>query len=366
MSQMRINVPPEERDYTIHFGNNFFPAIAENLQDNPLGKKYAIITDSNVRPHAENLQICLENEGVESTIIEFPAGEANKTEETATQLRMQMHKARMERSDAVIAVGGGVTGDIAAYAAGVYLRGIPVVQVPTTTIAQADSSIGGKAGVDNEYGKNLAGLFHYPSRVFIDVHTLTTLPRREYLQGLTETVKHAVIQDAKFNEYLHNHLKELHAKNPEVLLEIARRNCKIKGNVVEQDPREKGLRRILNYGHTAGHAIETASNYELLHGEAVAIGMMVEARIAKAYGLSPFEVEAQALMLEGLGLETRIPPEITNEQILEIMKRDKKAKEGRPRFCLPERTGSMHPFGGEYATHIDPELVEKALNETRL
>jgi 3-dehydroquinate synthase len=354
-----------DESYPIIFGSDLFIDIAESLHPD---KRYAIVTDSNVRAlYAEKLTDALKKKELQSDVFSFPAGEQSKTIHTCIQIADEMSKLKFGRDSVILALGGGVVGDMAGLIASIFNRGIPYIQIPTTLLAQADSSIGGKTAVDSEYGKNLLGTFKQPLAVYIDISTLDTLPEKEIKNGLAETIKHGIIQDAGFFRRLEDIVCNLIAKEHEDLLYIARENCRIKGYVVEQDLHEKGLRRILNYGHTIGHALEKLSNYELTHGESVSMGMMVAARIAISLdaGFSEADLEKQKRLLEAASLPTSIPSDIPNEVIIESTSRDKKEKAGKTRYCLPKSIGQMKDFNGEYATSVDDEIILKALNETR-
>ncbi len=376
-NRMRILLKREvDESYDLVFGENLFPQIAKDLKQKPLGDRYAIVTDSNVkRLYAESLKKILESEGLTAEIFSFEAGEHNKTMENCMKLMDKMSLLKYGRDVAILALGGGVVGDIAGFIAAIFNRGVPYVQIPTTLLAQTDSSIGGKTAVDTDFGKNLIGAFNQPEKVYLDIATITTLSDRDFISGLAETIKHGVIQDIDFFRYLSENINLITARAPEFLLEIARNNCRIKGSIVEIDQHEKGLRRVLNYGHTIGHAIEKLSvdRYKrkesevyLSHGEAVAIGMMVAGRISNSLGyFTQEELRKQEQLLSAVGLPIKIPPEISNEAIIEVTSRDKKAKNGQARYVLPVRLGRMHEFGGVYATYVPNEIVVKALQQTR-
>lgn len=362
--------------YKIHVGENLFGKLAYDLNDSPIGGRYAIITDSNVEPlYADALQTQLSDMGLTNGVFTFQAGEPNKTIYTCLEIMGQMSQLGYGREDAIIALGGGVVGDMAGFIAATLYRGIPYIQVPTTVLAQADASVGGKTAVDMPYGKNLMGAFYHPKAVYIDTATIATLSHRDYASGLAETIKHGIIRDREFFEYLFGNVNLINERTPEFLLEITQNNCRIKRDVVEIDPGEKGLRRILNYGHTVGHAIENlsvnmykerqSSSY-LLHGEAVAIGMMVAGRIAKILNyFSQEELTRQEQLLLTAGLPTKIPPEFSDSDIIEITSRDKKAKNGQARYVLPTAIGQMCEFNGVYATYVGNKIVEEALRQTR-
>jgi 3-dehydroquinate synthase len=365
---MRLNLKREvDESYDIVFGEKMFEEIAQYLAKTRLADKYAIITDSNVRKlHAGKLENTLKTFGLDSCIFSFEAGEQSKTMDTCMDLMGEMHKLKYGRDSAILALGGGVVGDIAGFMAAIFNRGIPYVQIPTTVLAQADSSVGGKTGIDTPYGKNLIGAFQQPTRVFIDVATLATLHGNEYRNGLAETIKHGVIRDANFFEYLETNLDEILKRENKQSLVIARTNCTIKGNVVEIDPHEKGLRRVLNYGHTVGHAIEKLADFKLPHGHCVSIGMMVAGRISVNQGFMEMQyLLRQEDLLRRVGLPVTIPANISNGEIIEVTSRDKKAKNGMARYCLPEKIGKMCEFGGEYVTHVPNQDVARALNESR-
>ncbi len=364
---VRVNLKRENDDsYDIVIGSELFPEIAEYVGSSHAGKRVAIITDSNLisSGHAGGLTRALQNKGLPSILASFPAGERSKTFETCVGLLNDLLGKGCGRDTVILALGGGVVGDMAGLVAALLNRGVPYVQIPTTTLAQADSSIGGKTGVDTVHGKNLVGVFKQPVRVFIDVKTLQTLPEKEYVSGLAETIKHGVILDEAFFAFLESHVDKIKARDTETLLQVACNNCGIKGSVVERDPHEKGLRRVLNYGHTIGHALEKEMNFTTLHGENVAIGMMVAGKIAEIqYGFR--DLARQEALLQAVGLPTKLPGGISRERLLESAAMDKKALKSRARYSLPEKIGKMLPFDDEYATTVDDEVVVRALDATR-
>jgi 3-dehydroquinate synthase len=357
--------------YDIIIGSELFPGIAQDLvllKDESKISKFAIITDSKVGPlHAVRLESCLIEQGLDCRTFSFKAGEKNKNMDTVTRLLNQLGEAKYNRDTLILALGGGVVGDTAGLVAALINRGVPYVQIPTTTLSQADSAVGGKTGVDLPAGKNLVGAFKQPLRVYMDVATLDTLDDRNYRAGLVEVIKHGIIQDTNFFDYLEQNMDRILAKDKEVLIYLAKQNSRIKGTVVEKDPNEKGLRRILNYGHTAGHAIETLSDYELLHGEAIAMGINVAGTIAylSETGFGPEDLGRQNRLLERLGLQIRIPQHITNKQIIEKTASDKKAASGKVRYCLPSGIGDMMEFDGVYSMPIEANLVVKAIDMCR-
>lgn len=312
------------------------------------GRKAVIVTDDNVLPHAEAVQHSLASDDWTTELIAIEPGEQSKRMEVVAAMYDRLVGLQADRRTLVVAVGGGVVGDAAGFLAATYARGLPFVQAPTTLLADVDSSVGGKVGVNHPRAKNLIGAFHQPIGVFIDTDVLLTLPDREYRSGLAEVVKYGVILDAAFFEYLEAHVRELNDRDPAVLIPTIARCCRLKADVVEQDEFERtGLRAVLNYGHTFAHAYEALSGYgELLHGEAVAIGMVDASRLAERRGLITHGMgDRQAALLQALGLPTTRPEGAWSaDEILERMRLDKKTLGGRLRFILPTSLGHVSLF----------------------
>ncbi|MHC4558069.1 MAG: 3-dehydroquinate synthase, partial [Planctomycetota bacterium] len=321
-----------------------------------------VVTDENL-VSAGHLEKLLGPRNIPTFTIS-PAGEISKNIDTAISIIETMEKAYLGRDTLVVALGGGTVGDIAGFAAAVFKRGVPILQIPTTTVAQADSAVGGKTGVDSELSKNAFGAFWHPAGVYIDVATLTTLDDRQYRAGLVESVKHALIADSQYFDFLEGNLDAILERKPDVLEKIAFLNCKIKGNVVETDPGEQNKRRILNYGHTIGHAVETASGFELLHGEAVAIGIIAAGLIETELQLTqPGRLERIRGILEKLGVPVKLPENLADEDLIDLIKRDKKAVNKWPRFVLISKIGQVYLQDGQYAVEVAPGLVEKVLDK---
>ena len=326
-------------------------AAVAKLADAPTA---AVISDSHVGPlYGRRAVETLRAAGFSTELLTFTAGEPHKTLETCAALWDGLSRLRIERGSPVVALGGGVVGDVAGFVASAYLRGLPVVQVPTTLLACVDSSVGGKTGVNHPVaGKNMIGAFHQPIGVLIDPLGLGTLPPAEWCCGLAESVKHGVIRDAEFFAWLDDRADDLSqlAAAPadridamaQRLAELIAANCRIKAAVVAADERESGLRAILNFGHTLGHAIETLAGYDRMrHGEAVSIGMMAEARIASARGLfAPAELDRLTRLLGRLGLPVAPPAGLDLARLLQLAGKDKKVRKGKVRFVLPTRIGA--------------------------
>ena len=306
------------------------------------GHQVAVITNSTVAPlFLDKLLASLD--GVTADVIELEDGERFKTLDTYARVIDALMDKRHNRTTTLVALGGGVIGDLAGFAAATFQRGVAFVQVPTTLLAQVDASVGGKTGVNHPGGKNMIGAFHQPRCVLVDTATLATLPEREYRAGLAEVVKYGVIWSAAFFAELEGQIGALNQRDGVVLAEVIRQSCAIKAAVVAEDEREQGRRAILNYGHTFAHALETLTGYEqLLHGEAVAIGMVLAADCAHRHGLlDAASVQRISDLLTALGLPTKAPPDIDPSAALTAMGMDKKVVDGRLRLVLPERIGAV-------------------------
>jgi 3-dehydroquinate synthase len=335
-----VTVSLGERSYPILVGAGLLADCAP-LARLAAGRMVAVVTDSNVAAlHAAPVAASLRAHAAALAEVVLPAGEAHKTWDTLNRIFDALLAARFDRDALVVAVGGGVVGDMAGFAAAVYQRGIDFVQVPTTLLAQVDSSVGGKTGINHPLGKNMIGAFHQPRLVVIDVGTLATLPDRELSAGLAEVVKHGAIADAAYFEAVAAAMPALRAKDPAALAAAVARSCEIKASVVERDEREGGLRAILNFGHTFGHAIEAGMGYgEWLHGEAVGAGMVMAADLSRRLGLVD-EAAARRVreVVEASGLPVRGPAWPASRYV-ELMSVDKKARQGTPRFVLLDGLG---------------------------
>lgn len=342
-----VRVPlVEKRDasYDILIGAGLIRQLDPLVREYAPAAAYAVISDSHVgKILGEDAVARLSAAGQRAELFTFPAGEWNKTRDTWASLSDRMLAAHFGRDCAVIALGGGVVNDVAGFVAATYLRGVSLVQVPTTLLAMIDSSIGGKTGVDVPAGKNLLGAFHQPRVVIADPELLGSLSSVQLAAGLAEAVKHGVIADAEYFAFLENEYAAIFAKHAPALERVVKRSVEIKAAVVAQDEREKGKRAILNFGHTIGHAIEATSQYEVLHGEAVAIGMVYEGRLAEQLGIATTGV-AQRIKtaLERLNLPVERPDASKVDDLVAAMRTDKKVRAGEIRLALPRAIGSAH------------------------
>jgi len=355
-----VHVELGERSYPIEIGTGNLAEAGRFLLSRRKVSHSVVVADTNVERHASTVGQSLIAAGLKVEVAVVEAGEASKRASVLEGLWKKLLDFNADRKTVVTAVGGGVIGDLAGFAAASYARGLPFLQVPTTLLAQVDSSVGGKTGINLAGAKNMVGAFWQPCGVVIDTETLTTLPAREYLSGLAEVVKYGVILDADFFAYLEANDAGCVERKPEVVREIVARSCELKALVVSQDEREEtGLRAVLNYGHTFCHAFETLTNYStLLHGEAVSIGMMCAARLAaRMKRIDQTMVDRQRALLTALGLPIATP-ELDPQEILRVMARDKKVEHGKLRFVLPTRMGHVELVGD-----VDPADVVAALGE---
>lgn len=318
-----------------------FALLADELEAlDTSERKIAVIADSNTQKLfgtqvMEELAKCCKK----VIMYAFPAGEKSKTLDTVKNIYKELIEAKFDRRDMLVALGGGVVGDITGYTAATYLRGIDFIQIPTTLLAQADSSIGGKTGVDFDGYKNMVGAFYMPRLVYMNISTLKELDERQYYAGFAEVMKSALIKDALFYEWLLDHMYEIHDRELEVLEEMVERSCTVKKLVVEKDPTEKGDRALLNFGHTIGHAIEKNQNFEMLHGECVALGMVAAAYLSwKHNWLSVEEYYEVRDMLVPFNLPISID-NLDTRAILELTKSDKKMEAGQIKFVLLKKVG---------------------------
>jgi len=349
--------------YPVHVGSGLLAVSGEIIQAVAPAHRYAVISDDTVAPlHAEPLLATLPRDRTRLFVV--PAGEPEKTRARWTELTDGLVEWGAGRDTTIVALGGGVVGDLAGFVAATYMRGVPVVQVPTTLLAMVDAAVGGKTGVDTPHGKNLVGAFHDPVAVIMPVEALATLPAAIFRSGLAEVLKHGVIADAAYFAALVaavGSLREHGASAPQIP-ELVATSVRIKASVVDQDAREGGVRQTLNFGHTIAHALEQVMAYRILHGEAVAIGMVVEARIAQSLELADEQLAHRiASTLHALGLPTHLPAGCTVDALLDATRHDKKNREGAARYALPRQIGEMEPGGGTWSTPVPDEIVLRAL-----
>jgi 3-dehydroquinate synthase len=357
MQPVRVNLGPRSYDIGFASAGDSFTQFLQRAT--PKAKLALVVTDSHTQRHGLAVQESLHSRNIRTGFASVPSGETTKSLAHFGQLLDALAELPADRQTLVVAVGGGVVGDLAGFAAASYNRGLPLVMIPTTLLAMVDSSVGGKTGINHAKGKNLIGAFHQPAGVWIDPTYLDTLPDREFRSGLGEVVKYGVIQDAEFFAWQEANTTAILQRDPKAIQHLVARSCRLKADVVEQDEREEtGLRAILNYGHTFAHAFETLGGYGgWLHGEAVAAGMVCASRLAEKLGRVPSELtRRQVELLTKFQLPIAPKPDWPIEGMIEVMRRDKKATAGKLRFVLPTRMGHVELVDG-----VPEELVREVL-----
>ncbi len=354
--------------YEISIGYDLQEELIDDIGKGLVGKikKFAVITDTNVRDlYARPICEKLLNEGYIVDLFVIPAGEKSKTRETKAKVEDAMLEKSYRRDCCIIAVGGGVVTDLAGFIAGTFARGVPFINYATTLLAAADASVGGKTAVDTPLATNLIGLFNQPKKVYIDIAAWTTLPRRHMASGMAETIKHACLASFDMFEFIEENLESILTFDKFACEYIAENNCRIKYDIVMKDERESGLREVLNLGHTVGRAIETVSDYQLLHGEALAIGMAAEVLLSARLGyMSEEQAERVISLYDRTGLPTRIPDYIDREALVKKLYTDKKVRDGKLRFVLQKGIGNVVEFApGVFAKPIEEELAREIIME---
>ena len=356
-----VKVPLGSRSYDIKIGTGLLARVGRECARLALSRRCVIISDRNVAPrYGQAAQEALTKAGFAAALVTIPAGETAKSLRTLKACYDQLAAQRLERKSFIVALGGGVVGDLAGFVAATYLRGLPFVQVPTTLLAQVDSSVGGKVGLNLKAGKNLVGAFHQPRLVLCDLATLASLPMREYRSGLAEVIKYGIIYDAGLFRRLERDLPRLLRRDERTLAAVIARCCEIKADVVRQDETESGLRAILNFGHTVGHALEAISHYgKYLHGEAIAIGQVAAAKLsAQVLGLPAEEVERIERIFQRAGLPTQMKLNAPQRQkILTATSLDKKVSGGEIKFVLARRIGVV-----EFGHQVPLAVIEQTLS----
>jgi len=354
----RIKVQLKEKSYPIFIGTNILKDLNRLIKETGLNKKSAIVTYMPVKsPLFNSVWTSLEKEGFSLHCINLPQGEETKSLKTVEEIYHKLVSFGIDRNSPLIAFGGGVIGDITGFVASTYLRGIPYIQIPTTLLAQVDSSIGGKTGVNLDEGKNLVGTFYQPRLVIIDTECLNTLEKRDFVSGLAEIVKYGIIRDKALFFYLLNNYRKLLARNAQALRKVINACCLIKGKIVKQDEEEKGIRSILNFGHTIGHALETLTGYrQYTHGEAVAIGMVAASLISLRMGLCKKNTyDSIRDLIVKIGLPSTLPDRFMPEDYIQAIKIDKKMRGEKIRYIAVEKIGKVRVI------EVEPQVIVRYL-----
>ena len=357
----KIDVKLGQNSYSINIGSGILSQTGLKLKGLGLQDKAVVITNPVVRKlYGSIVKQSLIEAGYKTTVLEVPDGEEYKSLESAGKLYQQLAEFGAERTTVILALGGGVIGDLAGFVAATYMRGVPLVQLPTTLLAQCDSSIGGKTAVNHGKLKNEIGAFYQPKMTISDIATLKSLPKDEFTGGLAEVIKHAVIKDELFFVYLEKNLDLIKVLDNNVLKAVVAKSAQIKVEFVESDENDMGLRNILNFGHTVGHAVESASHFQVAHGQAVSIGMAAAAKIAAELDLMDAKnVTRLKNLLNQAGLMTKLP-QVEVKQVLRAMQYDKKVQSGKIRFVLPRAIGQVF-----VTDDVSPAVIEKVLGEMK-
>ncbi|HQI24973.1 MAG TPA: 3-dehydroquinate synthase [Smithella sp.] len=363
MRSIKVNLDRKSSSsYEIRIGKDISDRLSLLIAKNHKAARYAVITDNIVGElYGKKFLTALKEIGLNASLIDFPAGESSKTIKTVVDIAETLAVSGADRETCLIALGGGVVGDIAGFVASIYMRCVPYIQIPTTLVAQVDSSIGGKTGVDLPCGKNLAGTFYQPQAVMTSLHFLNTLPPKEFNNGLAEIIKYGVIDDEKMFASLEDIMTAVKSKDPKILLGVVEKCCQIKKSIVEIDEKEGGVRRILNFGHTIGHSLEAVSGYAITHGEGVAIGMVAAARLSARMGyLKNNEAGRIETLIDQAGLPTRIPKTLSGGKIVAQLKMDKKRKGAAIHFVLLKKIGLPFIHG-----NIEQKMIADVIEEMK-
>jgi 3-dehydroquinate synthase len=361
IQKLICHISSSHAKHEIEIGSGLLNLQAQYLKT--LGSSFAIITDNKIAElYGEPLLKCLASAGMNVYLFSFPCGEQYKSRATKEVLENQLFEKGLSRDSCVIALGGGVVTDLAGYVAATYCRGIPLVMIPTSLLGMVDASIGGKTGINVAYGKNMLGCIYQPKKVIIDLLTLNSLPQKEFANGIVEMIKHGAIADNKLFEELEEKSEHLLRLDEAILKKVIFESCRIKKEIIEEDEKEGGKRRLLNFGHTIGHALECLTNYSLPHGEAVAIGLLVESYLSVKCGfLDQKSMDRIKKTLIQYGLPLQLPHRFPIKTMIDAMTLDKKSLKGQPRFVMIDAIGSSLTFNSNYCTHVEESLVINAL-----
>ncbi|MFZ2396299.1 MAG: 3-dehydroquinate synthase [Smithella sp.] len=363
MRTIKVNLDKKTRSsYEIRIGKDIIDRMALIIAKNHKAERYVVITDDCVGSlYGKKFLAGLEDVGLNVNLIEFPAGEASKNISTVLDIAGNLLQLGADRETLLLALGGGVVGDVTGFIASVFMRSVPYLQIPTTLVAQVDSSIGGKTAVDLPHGKNLLGTFYQPCAVFTDLSFLETLPEKEFNNGLSEIIKYGIIDDEKMFHTMENNMEAIKSKDPKIVLNIVEACCRIKKSIVEIDEKDQGLRHILNFGHTLGHALEIMSQYTITHGEGVALGMIAAARLSEKMGyLESNEAKRIEALIRDAGLPGKIPETFSADNIIAALRMDKKKKGDMVRFVLLKKIGMPFIIGS-----IKPEMITAVIEEMK-
>lgn len=363
--QLGIKIKSKEKEYPILIGHSTIELIEKFILETHKSKKIVVVTNDNIKSLCESSVLkVLRN--LNPYLISIPPGEDSKTRETKEKIEDILLEKKYGRDTLVIAFGGGIIGDLAGFTASTFNRGIPIIHVPTTLLAMVDSSIGGKTSVNTKHGKNLIGTTYQPSAVFTDLNFLENLPEEEFLNGMAEIIKISTTSDKDLFSFIEKNHKKILEKEKNTLLRIIKRSIELKKDVVEKDEKESGLRQILNFGHTFGHAFENYSNYKIKHGFCVSLGIAVESKIAALSGNLKLEEEKRIIsLLSQFNLPTKIKGDADENKIIEIMKIDKKTRNQKPRFVVLKETGKIKAENNNFSFEINEGIIKNSIEQCK-
>ncbi len=365
MEKIKVIIREDGKNYSIFVGSEALQELWEFIQVNHPGKKIVVVTDDTVnRLHKDKIVNSIGK--LNPFFTSIPAGESSKSRKRKEEIEDMLLENNFGRDSVIVAFGGGVIGDLAGFVAATFNRGIPLIQVPTTLLAMVDSSIGGKTSVNTQHGKNLIGAFHHPEAVFLDLSFLDTLPDDEFKNGLAEIIKAAISLDNNLFDFLENNCKKILSRDKEALLRIIKRSIELKRKIVEKDPKESGLRQVLNFGHTFGHALESYYKYKIRHGYAISQGMIVESKISEmSNNLNENEEKRIRNIIKSFGFPLLVNMDVNTSKIIELMKSDKKSRNNKPRFVLIDRIGKVKLDKNNCSFEVDAKTIEKAIEECK-
>jgi len=361
MEKITVRIKEREKLYGVLIGNSISSSIAEFIRERHKNRKIAVVTDDNLKKLCQKT-ILNALKPINPLLISIPAGESSKSREMKEKIEDKLLEKRYGRDTVIIAFGGGVIGDLAGFVASTFDRGVPLIHIPTTLLAMVDSSIGGKTAINTKHGKNLIGTTYQPDAVFADLDFLGSLPQEEFINGMAEIIKIAATSDKVLFKFIEKNNKKILERNKEMLIKIIKRAIELKKDVVEKDEKESGLRQILNFGHTFGHALENYHGYRKKHGHCISIGLAIESKIANLIGkLSNNEVKRIEALLNKFNLPTNVEKNIGIDKLIEIMKMDKKARNQRPRFVILKKIGKIKSGKNNFSFEVHESIVRKAV-----
>lgn len=365
MKTIEVAIPEQGKQYAARVGDGILDELPAYVAEKHAGKKIAVVADSSVEELFGGMLRGLLG-GENATWLTVPAGEQSKSREQKAAIEDRLLEEGFGRDSLLIAIGGGMLGDLAGFVAATFMRGIPVIHVPTTLLAMVDSSIGGKTGINTMHGKNLIGAIHQPDAVYADLQFLSSLPPEEFSNGMAEVIKLAAARDKDFFRFLEQKLHEIQNRNWNDVEEMIARAITLKKEIAEQDERETGLRQVLNLSHTIGHAIEASTDYAVHHGRCVAQGLVAEARLSMMMGILPEEDCSRITeLLREFGLPHTLADAGSTDRLIGFMKTDKKTRDGRPHTVLLERIGTVKREDGRFSFPVEEEILRKAIEESR-